>query len=186
VRSHQPAARFIESVFCDIPFDSILGRLGSTAGLRELAGQPARQPLSSEQLDEIICSILADPFREFTPPDKLMSSAYSWHGNGVSEFREFVQELPKGIVRGKGFLPDGGKTCLFNTVMGDHAFEEFNSAVPPDLIGKVVFIFSPDLEESLERVVSRWRPRLEALRPGRGEVREVPAALEQPACISAD
>lgn len=116
--------------------------------------------------------ILADPFREITPPDNLMSCAYSWHGNKLSEFREFVRELPRGVVRGKGFVADGAKTYLFSMVMGrDPSFEQFGSEVQPDLIGKVVLIFPPDIEESISQAVSGWSSRLEALKadPGGAE-----------------
>jgi hypothetical protein len=68
------------------------------------------------------------------------------------------------VVRGKGFLTDGGKTYLLNMVMGNFSIEEFHSAVNADLLGKVVLIFPPDLEESVALVAFSWRTRLEELR----------------------
>ena len=88
------------------------------------------------------------------------------------------------MVRGKGFLTDAGKTCLLNIVMGNSSVEEFHSAVHADLLGKVVLIFPPDLEEPVALVASRWRSRLEELRadPG-GDCGH--ATFEKPASVSA-
>lgn len=183
VRGHHPSPQFVEAVFCDIPLDSILRKLGGAGGASGDSAQSAGKPLSSKELEEVLSLILSDPFREVTPPDNLVSSAYSWRGNGTAEFREFVCELPKGVVRGKGFLKDAGKTCLFNMVMGNFTVEEFHSAVHADLLGKVVLIFPPDIQESVALVASRWRPGLEELRadPG-GDCG--PAAFEKTAEVS--
>ena len=183
VRDHHPSPQFVESVFCDIPFDSILRKLGDAGGVSDDSAQTAGKALSSKELDEVLSLILSDPFREVTPPDNLVSSAYWWRGNGTTEFREFVNELPKGVVRGKGFLKDAGKTYLFNMVMGNFSVEEFHSAVHADLLGKVVLIFPPDLQESVALVASRWGSRLEELRadPG-GDCG--PAAFEKTAGVS--
>ncbi len=185
VRGHHPNPQFMESVFCDIPFDSILRKLGDAGGACDDPGQTACKPVSSKELEEVLSLILSDPFREVTPPDNLVSSAYSWRGNGIAEFREFLNELPKGVVRGKGFLRDGGKTYLLNMVMGNFSIEEFHSAVNADLLGKVVLIFPPDLEEPVALVAFSWRTRLEELRadPGAGCG---PATFEKAANVPAE
>ncbi|MGA2227099.1 MAG: GTP-binding protein [Syntrophobacteraceae bacterium] len=184
VRGHHPSPQFMESVFCNIPFDSILRKMGDAGGICDASGQTAGKPLSSKELDEVLSLILSDPFREVTPPDNLMSSAYSWRGDGIAEFREFLNELPKGVVRGKGFLKDAGKTYLLNMVMGNFSIGEFHSPVHAELLGKVVLIFPPDLEETVAQVAARWRSRLEELRvdPG-GDCG--PASFEKSASVSA-
>ncbi len=111
--------------------------------------------------------ILTDPFREVTPPDSLMSEAFLWEGEGLGEFSKFLGELPKGIVRGKGFLQDKGKTHLLNIVMGKASYEEFDSEIDRSLLGKVVLIFPPELDEPLDKVFCDWAPRLKIL--GRNE-----------------
>ena len=184
VRRHHPSPEFMESVFCDIPFDAILKKLGDAGGTCDDLGQAACKPLSSKELDEVLSLILSDPFREVTPPDNLVSSAYSWRGNGIAEFREFLHELPKGVVRGKGFLTDGGKTYLLNMVMGNFSIEEFHPAVDADLPGKVVLIFPPDLEESVALVAFSWRTRLEELRAAPGDCG--PASFEKAANVPAE
>lgn len=184
VRDHNPSPQFIECVYCDIPVERILGPGNLDGTPDEASGETGWQPLSSGQIDEIVSMILADPFREVTPPDSLMSAAFVWEGEGLAEFSRFFGELPKGIVRGKGFLQDKGKIHLLNIVMGKASYEEFDSGINRDLLGKVVLIFPPELEEPLGTVVSAWGPRLKIL--GRDEEGNCGLpAFEKPASLYA-
>lgn len=167
VRGHNPSSQFIECTYCDIPVERLLGRANLDGASQKAAGENEWQPLSSGQIDEIVSMILADPFREVTPPDSLVSAAFLWEGEGLAEFSKFLGELPKGIVRGKGFLQDKEKIHLLNIVMGKASYEEFDSEIDRGLLGKVVLIFPPEQEESLGKVFCDWAPRLKIL--GRDE-----------------
>lgn len=160
VRTHHPSPVFEEAVFCDFPFERILGKI-APAGAPEDSPDPAPwRPLSPSEVDEVASMILADPFREFTPPDNLVSAVFGLAGKTLSDFRELVREIPRGVVRGKGFLREDGNTYLLSLVMGHATFEKFSAPVKPDLVGKVVLIFPPDLDEAVKKVLSGWGARL--------------------------
>jgi G3E family GTPase len=163
IRAHHPAPRFVETTFCQMPVEELLADCHLPARGEQAEGSAATgQLLLPEELDAIISGMSANPFRDLTPPDRLVSAAYAWSG-GLGEFRKLAQELPRGVVRGKGFLLDGDKPSLLNIVMGEAVFQDVAVDVPLGLLGKVVLIFPPELKPTLEKLVSRWSPRLKHL-----------------------
>ncbi|MCE5333687.1 MAG: GTP-binding protein [Desulfobacteraceae bacterium] len=179
VRAHHSAPVFAEAVFCDFPFERILGKLAPAANAGDCPDPGSFQPLSASEVDEVASMILADPFREVRPPDNLVSAVFSWPGKTLRDFRDLVGVLPRGVVRGKGFLRGDGKTYLLSVIMGNVSFEQFSAPVRPDLVGNVVLIFPPDLEAAVDRVLSEKGARLRVLSPDmRAECG--PAAFEKP------
>jgi G3E family GTPase len=166
IKAHNPEPGFVETTYCQTPLEPIVGRLSPPrrGGGADL-GPSADKLFSPAEIEAMVSQMDANPFREITPPDWLMSAAYSFNG-GVEEFGELVRELPRGVVRGKGFLSDKDKTWLVNLVMGQMDVEAMDKAAPERLLGKVVFIFPPELETAMDMLANRWSPRLEALPPG--------------------
>jgi G3E family GTPase len=163
VLTHNPEPRFIETVFCDVPLDAILAKAvpAGTGTGKPMPGAVKVSELSSSVLDDIVDSILADPLRDVTPPDVLASAVFRWTGDGTSEFMCMLGEMPKGIVRGKGFLREGTRTLLLNLTLGRVTLDKCPPGMDTgDLVGKVVLIFPPDLADSIREVARKW-PKLE-------------------------
>jgi G3E family GTPase len=153
---HCAHPRFVESVFCNIDLADILGGSVLWDGHPDLP-ESMGTPLSAEQLDLVIEQMMADPFREISPPDQLVSVAYTWQGE-VEPFRQLLDELPQGIVRGKGFLLDGDKICLLNILMDRRSLEEFSPGAENEhLLNRIVFIFRPELMPRFEAAAGKWR-----------------------------
>lgn len=158
ISRHNPTPRFFEATYAEIPLEMFFGGLsqrpsGEPAVKREEGGDI----LSAEELEEAIDELLADPNREVTPPDLLVSAVYRWKGVDLEAFRQLATHLPKGIVRAKGFLGEGSGTYLFSLVMGRWSVEEH--VLPPerlDLLNRLVFIAPPDVMPQLETLAERF------------------------------
>lgn len=168
IRAHNPNPVFLEAVRCDVPLGRIVGRLAPSARAsqaREPSGQGESAPLAPQELSAVMNQIQLDPFREITPPDWLMSTSFAWRGENLEDFRQLVQELPRGIVRGKGFLRDGEEVYLVSLVMGRTEYQVMDSRVPENLVGKLVLIHPPELEQPLAAVAASWAPKFAVLPP---------------------
>ncbi len=158
ISRHNPTPRFFEATYADIPLEMFFGSI-STSPPGELAAGRGEGGgiLSPEELEQAIDELLADPNREVTPPDLLVSAVYRWQGVGLEAFRQLATQLPKAVVRAKGFLGEEKGTYLFSLVMGKWALEE--RALPPerlDLLNRLVFIAPPDVMPQLEALSERF------------------------------
>jgi len=161
VARHHPAPVFFETTYADFPFQEFFFK-----GLEPSAqtGDETRAHyLTSQELEEAIERMLADPNREITPPDRLLSAIYAWKGGGLEDFKSLVNRLPKALIRSKGFISeDGITTYLFSWVMGRWTLEE--APLPPDrihLLNRVVFIGPPEVMPQLATIseqVSQFSP----------------------------
>jgi G3E family GTPase len=103
------------------------------------------------QLEKPIERILNFPAIELMPPDRLISAVYAWKGPSVAAFQVLADRLPGDLVRGKGFIGEDGKICLFDMVMGK--WELKPASLPKDrsdLVNRIVFIGSPVAIRRLE------------------------------------
>ena len=152
VRGHHSDPQFFETTYGDIPLerffpDYLIEELGESK-VRERSKRPS---LSEKELDQFIDDLLDSPDLEITPPDMLMSVTYRWSGQSLDQVKEMAKNLPKGVVRAKGFLEEGGRPFIFNYVMGDWRIEASN--VPKERIehmNVVVFIGPPDSMSGIE------------------------------------
>jgi len=158
ISRHNPTPRFFEATYADIPLEMFFGGLSASPAAEPAAlkGQGAGL-LSAEELEEAIDELLADPNREVTPPDLLVSAVYRWQGVGLEAFKQLATQLPKAVVRAKGFLGEEKGTYLFSLVMGKWALEE--RALPPervDLLNRLVFIAPPEAMPKLEALTEKF------------------------------
>ncbi len=162
VRAHHPAPQFLEAVRCDVPLDAVLAKLSPARPTP--AGESPVPSLGPGEIESLVSRLDASPFRDLTPPDRLVSAAYAWQGRGLAEFRELIRELPRGIVRGKGFVPGEGCVHLVSLVMGETTFAPAPEPVPRHLLGTLVLIFPPELRPALDEIAARWSPCFAPLR----------------------
>ncbi len=154
VARHHPAPVFFETTFAEFPFQEFFFKgLDPAAQIGE--GTRARY-LTSRELEAAIERMLADPNREITPPDRLLSAIYAWKGGDLEGFKTLVGRFPKTLVRSKGFISeDGIRIYLFSWVMGRWTLEE--TALPPErinLLNRVVFIGPPEVMPQLAAVAA--------------------------------
>jgi G3E family GTPase len=148
VARHHPNPKFFETTFADFPFQLFFFEAEKSAG--ETEGQPGKLFLTNEDLEAAIDQLLADPNREITPPDRLLSAIYTWQG-GLESFKSLMEQIPKAVVRAKGFLGDPQETHFFSWVMGQRSLEL--KSLPPgrlDLLNRLVFIAPPEVMPQLE------------------------------------
>jgi G3E family GTPase len=152
VRKHHPAPVFYETTYTAFPFEQYFFKGLEPAPSTE-GGAPGRF-LTSEELEKSIEQLLEDPNREITPPDRLLSAIYSWKGTDLEGFKTLAAELPRAVVRSKGFISaDGNQVYLFSWVMGRWTVEETH--LPPDriaLLNRVVFIAPPEVMPQIAAV----------------------------------
>jgi G3E family GTPase len=152
VHRHHLAPVFYETTYADFPFEQYFFKGLEDAPRAGVEG--SGRFLSSEELEKSIEQLLEDPNREITPPDRLLSAIYSWKGTDLEGFKTLAAELPRAVVRSKGFISaDGHQVYLFSWVMGRWTVEE--AQLPPDRIGllnRVVFIAPPEVMPQIEAV----------------------------------
>jgi G3E family GTPase len=147
VSRHHPGPKFVETRYADIPLDKFLPAAPSSR-------KPPTEPenfISGRELDEAIEKLLKNPFGFTTPPDRLLSAVYTWGKAPLAEFQKAIRQLPKGIVRVKGYLRDETDTWLFNRVMGR---DEYTRAEPSKnlsgLTNQLIFIGTPEAMQQME------------------------------------
>jgi G3E family GTPase len=171
VREYHNNPEFHEATYADIPFERFFFPEEAAVELASAQASAPKglPPLSDEDLDRAIDSIIQGSLGEMTPPDVLMSAVYQWTGDDLSDFSRLAGKMPSGILRCKGFVFHSGRIRLFSFVMGDWSLDE--STVPPERIrhkNVLVFIGSPEAIEALAETAAgdRWI-QLGTLRPGR-------------------
>ncbi|MEJ5378407.1 MAG: GTP-binding protein [bacterium] len=157
ISRHNPSPRFFETTYADIPLEIFFGGLSTRAQAPIPDDGTKGVMLSAQELELAIDELLADPNREVTPPDLLVSAIYKWEGQSLEAFREVALHLPKTVVRAKGFLAQGQGTYLFSLVMGKWEIQE--RQLPPErlyLLNRLVFIAPPDVMPQLEALTDRF------------------------------
>lgn len=155
VRKNHTNPRFFETTYADISFDSFQILAGKNIKkLSDTAGSVS-EILSVEELDDFINGVLASQDLEISPPDRLASVTYTWHGNSPEEFQKMAKNLPSAIVRAKGFVLINDKIHLFSYVMGDWTFE-LSTKKKKDInhINKVVYIGDIERIDSLKKTMA--------------------------------
>jgi G3E family GTPase len=154
IRNFHPDPSFYETTYGSIPLEKFFfPELQATqADLAVSVEQRKGALLSDKDLDAFIDDLLNSPDLEITPPDRLMSVTYQWSGHDLKELKAMAENLPREVIRAKGFLKEKGMIYLFNYVMGDWSIEK--SEIPEDQVqhkNLIVFIGPPESMEGIER-----------------------------------
>lgn len=150
VGRHHPQPVFFETTYADFPFERFF--FEGDLAVEDPGESSKKDFLSDEDLEAAIDRLLDDPNREVTPPDRLLSSVYLWQGD-VESFKRFMEEIPKGVVRAKGFIGQSRESHLFSWVMGQKSIEP--KPLPPErlfLLNRLVFIAPPEVMPQLETI----------------------------------
>jgi len=147
IRGFHPGPTFYETAYADLLLEAFFDFLtDGPAEVEEAPGAAEENPaLTEAELDAYIDRLLDSPELEITPPDLLVSTAYEWNGRELGEVRALADNLPRSVVRAKGFVEEKGAMYIFNYVMGDWTIEE--APIPRERIKHkniVVFIGPPD------------------------------------------
>ncbi|MCL6557650.1 MAG: GTP-binding protein [Firmicutes bacterium] len=164
VREHHPDPKFYETTYTDVDFADLLllDRLQEQAGAGSIPGQ-----MTEEELEEYVEDLLNDPNAELTPPDILMSATFLWKGGDLAEIGEFTGQLPRGVVRAKGFLRAGQGFVLYNYVMGRYEMEDYGGSVKKNQENVLVFIAPPRVMPLVEEALQKYNfVKLGELMPG--------------------
>ncbi len=141
VRQHHPDPRFVETTYGRVPLEEFLP--AARPSLRGEDGEAETTP--PPDLEETIDRILNLKSLDLLPPDRLLSAVYVWSGEGCEAFRDVMERLPAGLVRGKGFIGDGDRACLFDFIMGKIDLKP--AQLPEErshILNRLVFIGPPD------------------------------------------
>ncbi|MCB2188573.1 MAG: GTP-binding protein [Deltaproteobacteria bacterium] len=151
VAENHPNPRFYETSYGEVPLNELFPAVFATAA----DDGPLPEYLSPEELETAIEDLLDDPNREITPPDRLLSAVYQWSGESLPHFQEFLERLPRGVIRAKGFFAADGATHLYSQVM---ATKEVKPATLPAgrqaLLNMLVVIAPPEVMNQLEEAVA--------------------------------
>lgn len=153
IEKHHPAPQYFETTYGDIPFDQFFDFTEETGDAAEdsVSTASGKKVLTDEELDKFLDDLLDSPDLEITPPDTLMSVAYEWGGDSLTQIGIMADSLPGSVVRAKGFVKEAGGMHIFNYVMGDWTIEPTD--ISQDRIehkNVVVFIGPPDSMEGIE------------------------------------
>jgi len=154
VSRHHPDPEFLETSYADIPLEDFLSVLSPSSD-SAIASDPAiasEDFISGRELELSIQTLLNNPFAITTPPDRLMSAVYTWdEAAGLEAFQEIGGQLPKGIIRAKGYLAQGGDVWLFNRVMEKNEYTKVkNTKKISELTNRLIFIGSPEALQEME------------------------------------
>ncbi len=137
VGRHHPSPVFFEAAFGAIPLE----RFTAPGGRRECTGPSAPVPPDEMDVEAAIDALLKDPFRAMLPPDPLASAVYRIDETTAAALHTFVNALPDGLIRAKGFVLLDGVPHLFNWVMGrTDLHRAARREIPAKALGRVVFI----------------------------------------------
>jgi len=153
VSKYHPSPIFYETTFANIDTAGILG-LVKTPEKKETSA--ACRQMTEAELDQYVEDLLNDPRASITPPDILMSAAFSWEGGDLSSIWSLSSQLPKEVVRAKGFLTADAKVFLYNYVMGHYTIIEQSAAAKEILNNILVFIFAPEAQDALEQLLGSY------------------------------
>ncbi|MBT7259581.1 MAG: GTP-binding protein [Desulfobacula sp.] len=159
IKKHHPSPEFFETTYADVPLERFIPVINkqeiSKQGINNTGSLNVSDtiPVSPAQLEEAIDNILENPDPDATPPDRLLSAIYSWEANTINSFKKILPELPKEIVRAKGFLTQGDEIFLFNLVMGQRNIEAYTPKKDiTQLLNHVVFIGPPEAIAKLDKL----------------------------------
>ena len=174
VEGFNSEARFLEAVYADVPFSDLFeqgtlhgavsgrssgGVLESDAAERQgeaevEAGVPGtgRSALTPEELDQYIDGLLSDETAEVTPPDRLLSLVVEGVPTNRRALKSWMDQLPRGVIRGKGILPMDEGLMLLSMVRGQWTLESYSGRIPSEeLLGRLVFVSRPEeIKEIME------------------------------------
>ncbi len=140
INQHNPGAAFVETTYADVDLTELLGRPFSPVATQESETVPL---LNETQLDDMIDDILSDQASQLSPPDQLMSMVCMWNGGSLDEFKAVAANIPKDVVRGKGFVFDNGQIYLYNHVGKTHTVVPYEGRNPGrEGVNRIVFIRS--------------------------------------------
>lgn len=150
VSQFHPDPLFFETTYGDIPLERFFDLDATPAA--SAADVPASAVLTPEQLDAFIDNLLDGPDLEITPPDTLVSTAYQWLGQDLVQIKHLAANLPKAVVRAKGFVDDSRAMHIFNYVMGTWTIEP--SPIPREKIShpNIVVLIGPP--ESMDGIAA--------------------------------
>src|SRR5660397_178142 len=174
VEGFNSEARFLEAVYADVPFSDLFeqgtlhgavsgrssgGVLESDAAERQgeaevEAGVPGtgRSALTPEELDQYIDGLLSDQTAEVTPPDRLLSLVVESVPTNRRALKSWMDQLPRGVIRGKGILPMDEGLMLLSMVRGQWTLESYSGRISSEeLLGRLVFVSRPEeIKEIME------------------------------------
>lgn len=153
VSKYHPCPIFYETTFTNIDITEILGLVEAP---EEKETRDACRQMTEAELDQYVEDLLNDPQASVTPPDILMSAAFSWEGGDLSSISSLSSQLPKEVVRAKGFLTADAKVFLYNYVMGQYTIIEQSAAAKEILNNILVFIFAPKAQDVLEQLLGSY------------------------------
>ena len=157
VRRFHPEPSFFETTYADLPLERFFDFTMSSAteAVEAESATETKAPLSADQLEQFLDDLLDDPDLEVTPPDLLMSVALQWKGGLADQIRELADQLPREVVRAKGFVQIDDRLQIFNYVMGDWTLEP--SDIPRERIehiNVIVIIGPPDAIASIQELTA--------------------------------
>lgn len=157
-----PSPVFYETTYSNIPFEQYFPDMAASANVAGPAANGDTKVLTDAELDVYVEELLNDPNLEITPPDLLVSSAYTWNGTDLDEVRKMARDLPANVVRSKGFVAENGVWHLFSYVMGTWSIDKTH--VPENRIknkNTLVFIGPPDVMPAIEQALQKgnWTGR---------------------------
>lgn len=164
IKKHHPDPQFYLAAYADIDVANLLslepGPSGTETG-------PARPPMTEEELDQYVEDLLSDPNASVMPPDILMSATFLWKGGCRQDIVDMTGQLPREVVRAKGFLTMESRTCLYSYVMGRFSVEERPAPVREIQKNVIVLIFDPDASPGVDEVMKKYNfEKLGELTPG--------------------
>ncbi len=164
IEKYHPAPQYFETTYGDIPLDQFFDFMDQTIDVPEgqFSSKSETRMLSDNELEKFLEELLDSPDLEITPPDTLMSVAYEWGGESLTQIKMMADSLPESVVRAKGFVKEEGGMHIFNYVMGDWTIE--TTDIPQDRIehkNVVVFIGPPESMEGIEKATrsGKWTTR---------------------------
>lgn len=162
IRQFHPDPVVFETVYADIPLDRFFP--SEPASEAKQAATPAESAaiLSAEEVERFVDDLLDSPEFEITPPDMLVSIAYRWQGANLDQIREMARNLPRSVIRAKGFVEENSRVYIFNYVMGDwtiEAADQLKNRIK--YMNVVVFIGPPESMEGIAQAVQagNWSSR---------------------------
>ncbi len=157
-----PSPVFYETTFSNIPFEQYFPDMAPSVEDAGPAVNGDTNILTDAELDVYVEELLNDPNLEITPPDLLVSTAYTWSGTDLDEVRKMARDLPANVIRSKGFVVENGVWYLFSYVMGTWSIDKTH--VPEHRIknrNTLVFIGPPDVMPGIEQALKtgNWSSR---------------------------
>ncbi|OGR22551.1 MAG: hypothetical protein A2277_01780 [Desulfobacterales bacterium RIFOXYA12_FULL_46_15] len=149
VKKYHPLPEFFETTYADVPLERFIPGIEKI----ETMAQDTRVSILPEQLEQAIDKLLENPDPNSVPPDRLLSAIFSWGGKDIEAFKKIMPQLPKQMVRAKGFLTQNNTVFLFNLVMGQKNIEAYTSKKDlRPLLNRIVFIGPPEAIHQMDKL----------------------------------